>query len=64
MLGLNDSFVTVTPEQMASLQQRLDDLLTEFRTVGAGDDRARKVSVYCYARPSDHTPPATERETA
>jgi DNA-binding transcriptional ArsR family regulator len=57
VLGLNDSFVVVTPEQMASLQQRLNDLLTEFRTVGAGDDRARKVSVYCYARPTDHTPP-------
>ena len=56
-LGLNDTFVVVTPEQMASLQQRLDELLTEFRTAGAGDDRARKVSVYCYARPSDHTPP-------
>ena len=64
-LGLNDTFVVVTPEQMASLQQRLDELLTEFRTAGEGDDRARKVSVYCYARPSDHTPPElTEGEQA
>jgi DNA-binding transcriptional ArsR family regulator len=65
VLGLNDTFVLVTPEQMGSLQQRLDQLLHEFRTAGEGDDRARKVSIYCYARPSDDTPPrVTEGESA
>jgi DNA-binding transcriptional ArsR family regulator len=65
VLGLNDTFVRVTPEQMASLQQRLDQLLAEFRTAGEGDDRARKITVYLYARPSDFTPPGgTEGETA
>ena len=53
VLGLNDTFVTVTPEQLGELQRRLDALLAEFRTVGEGDPRARRVSVYYYARPLD-----------
>ena len=50
-LGLSDTFVTVTPEQMADLRDRLDGLLVEFRTVGAGDPRARRISLYTFARP-------------
>ena len=53
VLGLNDTFVTVTPDQMGELQQRMNALLAEFRTVGAGDERARRISVYTYARPTD-----------
>ena len=59
-LGLNDSFVLVTPSQMRQLQQRVDALLDEFRTAGEGDEQARRVLVYLYARPADHTPPAAE----
>jgi DNA-binding transcriptional ArsR family regulator len=57
VLGLNDTFVTVTPEQMAELQQRMDVLLAEYRTAGEGEVRARRVSVYLYARPTDFEPP-------
>ena len=57
VLGLNDTFVTVTPEQMGELQQRMDALLAEFRVVGEGDVGARRISVYTYARPIDFEPP-------
>ena len=60
VLGLNDTFVTVTPEQMRDLQRRLDELLAEYRTAGEGDPQGRRVSVYYYARPLDvkHPPKA------
>ncbi|HWJ54393.1 MAG TPA: helix-turn-helix domain-containing protein [Propionibacteriaceae bacterium] len=57
VLGLNDTFVTVTPEQMRELQRRLDAVLAEFRAVSEGDVRARRISVYTYARPIDFEPP-------
>jgi DNA-binding transcriptional ArsR family regulator len=57
VLGMNDTFVTVTPEQMRELQQRMDGLLAEFRAVGGGDVRARRISVYTYARPVDTKAP-------
>jgi DNA-binding transcriptional ArsR family regulator len=57
VLGLNDTFVTVTPEQMGELQQRMNALLAEFRVIGEGDVRGRRISVYTYARPIDFAPP-------
>jgi len=57
-LGLDDSVVEVTPEQLGELRRRLDALVEEFRTAGAGDPRARRVSVSQHARPVDPTPPA------
>ena len=57
VLGLNDTFVTATPEQMGELQRRLHALLAEFRSVGEGDARARRISLYTYARPIDFEPP-------
>ena len=56
VLGLNDTFVTVTPEQMRDLNARMDALLAEYRTVGSGDPRARRVSVNIFARPMDPRP--------
>jgi DNA-binding transcriptional ArsR family regulator len=53
VLGLSDTFITVTPEQMRDLLRRLDGLMAEFRTVGEGDPRARRISVYYSARPLD-----------
>ena len=53
VFGLNDTFVTVTPEQMRELNARLDALLAEYRTIGEGDPRARRASVTTYARPID-----------
>ena len=51
--GLNDTFVTVTPEQLRDLNGRLDALLAEYRTIGEGDPRARRASVYIVARPME-----------
>jgi DNA-binding transcriptional ArsR family regulator len=53
VFGLNDTFVHVTPEQMRELNARLDALLTEYRTIGDGDPRARRASVYIIARPME-----------
>ena len=53
VFGLNDTFVTVTPEQMRELNTRLDALLAEYRTIGEGDPRARRASVSTYTRPMD-----------
>jgi len=53
VFGLNDTFVTVTPEQMRELNARLDALLVEYRTIGEGDPRARRASVSTFARPMD-----------
>lgn len=57
-LGLDDSLVVVTPAQLHELRQRLAALVDDYRTAGAGDDTARRVSIYRYARPVDSTPPA------
>src|SRR5215218_3089966 len=53
VFGLNDTFVTVTPEQMHELNSRLDALLAEYRTLGEGDPRARRASVSTFSRPMD-----------
>jgi DNA-binding transcriptional ArsR family regulator len=53
VFGLNDTFVTVTPEQMRELNSRLNALLAEYRTVGEGDPRARRASVSTFTRPMD-----------
>lgn len=58
-LGLNDTFVTVTPQQALELRRRLDAVFAEFRAVGESDPRARRISLYTYARPVDNTPPVT-----
>jgi DNA-binding transcriptional ArsR family regulator len=57
VLGLNDTFVTATPEQMAELLRRMNALLAEFRDVGEGDVRARRIAIYNYARPIDTEAP-------
>ena len=53
VFGLNDTFITVTPEQMRELNTRLDALLAEYRTIGEGDPRARRASVNTFSRPMD-----------
>ena len=53
VFGLNDTFVTVTPEQMRELNTRLYVLLAEYRTIGEGDPRACRASVDVFARPLD-----------
>ena len=51
VLGLNDTFVHVTPEQMHELNTRLDALLAEYRTRAQDDPRGRRVTVDVIARP-------------
>jgi DNA-binding transcriptional ArsR family regulator len=53
VFGLNDTFVTVTPEQMRELNTRLNALLAEYRTIGEGDPRVRRASVNIFSRPMD-----------
>ena len=56
VLGLNDTFVTVTPAQLRALNAELDALLDRYRHAGAGDPDAQRIQVYTYAHPSDPTP--------
>jgi DNA-binding transcriptional ArsR family regulator len=53
VFGLNDTFVTVTPEQMHELNVRMNALVAEYRTIGEGDPRARRASVATFTRPMD-----------
>jgi DNA-binding transcriptional ArsR family regulator len=62
-LGLNDTFVTVTPAQLRTLNDELDALLVRYRMIGAGDPAARQVQVYTYTHPSDLTPPVRSSES-
>jgi len=56
-LGLSDSFVTVTPEQLAELNAELDALAAKYRRIGEGDPRARRVHLSLYANPAELSPP-------
>jgi DNA-binding transcriptional ArsR family regulator len=51
VLGLYDTFVHVTPEQMHELNERLLALLAEYRTLAQDDPRGRRVQVNVFARP-------------
>ena len=51
VLGLYDTFVHVTPEQMHELNERLLALLGEYRTLAQDDPRGRRVQVNVFARP-------------
>ena len=51
VLGLNDTFITVTPEQMRDLNKRLDVLLAEYRNLAKDDPRGRRISVHTFTRP-------------
>jgi DNA-binding transcriptional ArsR family regulator len=51
VLGLYDTFVHVTPEQMHELNDRLLAVLAEYRTLAQDDPRGRRVQVNVFARP-------------
>jgi DNA-binding transcriptional ArsR family regulator len=57
-LGLNDTFVEVTPAQSVQLQRELDALLARYRTVGHGAPDARRIHVHTFASPVDLEAPA------
>jgi DNA-binding transcriptional ArsR family regulator len=57
VLGLNDSFVEVTPAQAAALRDDLDAVLARYRAAGAGDPAARRIHISTQASPIDLRPP-------
>ncbi len=56
-LGLHDTLVTVTSEQLAALRAELDATLARYREAGLGALDARKLSVFTYVYPTDLAPP-------
>jgi DNA-binding transcriptional ArsR family regulator len=56
-LGLNDTFVTVTPEQLRALRRDLDAVVARYRHAGDGDPGARRIALTDFARPVDLEPP-------
>ena len=53
VLGLNDTFVTVTPAQLSQLMTEVSALLDRYRQAGAGDPQAERIQFYTYSHPSD-----------
>jgi DNA-binding transcriptional ArsR family regulator len=58
VLGLNDAFVEVTPEQAAALRDELDAVLARYRTAGSGLAGSRRIHVSTQSSPIDLRPPA------
>jgi DNA-binding transcriptional ArsR family regulator len=56
-LGLSDTFVTVTPEQLGQLNAELDELAAKYRLIGESDPRARRIHLSMYANPAELNPP-------
>lgn len=56
-LGLNDTLVTVTSDQLVALRAELDAVLSRYRDAGQGEPAARKLSLFTHASPTDLTPP-------
>jgi len=57
VLGLADTYVVVTPQQLAALSEELDELLERYRHAGEGDPRARRILLGSFASPADLAPP-------
>lgn len=53
--GMSDGFVRVTPEQLASLNAELEEVVARYRRAGDGDADARRVTVQLVAHPLDLT---------
>ena len=60
VLGLNDTFIEVTPEQAGTMRDELDALLDRYRALGAGDPRARRIHVYTHTSPLEPDAPPHE----
>ncbi|MGL5853342.1 MAG: ArsR/SmtB family transcription factor [Phycicoccus sp.] len=52
-VGMSDSYVIATPEQLRALRAEVDSLLDRYRRVGQGNPEARRVAVYTVAYPLD-----------
>ncbi|MFC7406641.1 helix-turn-helix domain-containing protein [Georgenia alba] len=51
--GMSDSWVEVTPEQAAQLQDELAAVVARYASAGAGDPRARRIHLWRFAFPVD-----------
>ncbi|MGA1836081.1 helix-turn-helix domain-containing protein [Herbiconiux sp. 11R-BC] len=56
-VGLSDTILVMTPEQAVALKEELDAVFSRFRTLGAGDPRARRVQVAVHSSPIDGEAP-------
>jgi len=63
-LGLNDTYVTVTPAQLGELNAELLALLERYRHSGDGDPTAREIQVYNYTHPRDLRFPDADADPA
>lgn len=60
-LGLGDTTVTVTAEQLTQLKTELGELLSRYRFLAEGDPQARSIVVYSVLFPRDvDAPPKTQ----
>lgn len=63
-LGLEDTWVTVTPEQLVELKNELEAVVRRYHEAGKGDPRARRVALYQTSMPLDtELPPPSEEES-
>ncbi|MBM6405694.1 helix-turn-helix domain-containing protein [Phycicoccus sp. CSK15P-2] len=61
-VGMSDSFVIATPEQLRAMQAELWAVLERYRRVGQGNPTARRVAAYLVSYPLDlDRPPRGER---
>jgi len=56
-LGLDDSVLFLTPEQLAAMGEELDAVLARYRDAGRGDPRARRIHAFQFTRPVELLPP-------
>ncbi|QAY69826.1 winged helix-turn-helix domain-containing protein [Xylanimonas protaetiae] len=62
-LGLEDTWVTVTPEQLVALKAEIEAVVLRYHEAGAGDPRARRIALYRTSMPLDaELAPPTEDE--
>ncbi|MEO6789391.1 MAG: helix-turn-helix domain-containing protein [Ornithinibacter sp.] len=52
-VGMNDSWVVVTPQQAQALTHEINEVVARYRRVGQGNPQARRVAVYAVTYPVD-----------
>ncbi|MEO5609906.1 MAG: helix-turn-helix domain-containing protein [Ornithinibacter sp.] len=52
-IGMNDSWVVVTPQQAQALTHEIEEVVARYRRVGQGNPQARRVAVYAVTYPVD-----------
>ncbi|WP_425955242.1 winged helix-turn-helix domain-containing protein [Xylanimonas sp. McL0601] len=52
-LGMEEVWVTVTPEQLTAMKEEVEQVVLRYRDAGKGDARARRVDLYHVSMPLD-----------